>query len=146
MATMTITITVNAKGVKWSRTASIEVDAAQYQQGNSRNSALFPPEGTASSMGIHSFAGMAVALFANKSKGAVHELYFYTGSTMTSGVSLSTYHPFVLYAGVGTGFSGAINGSATDTDTPTLDADYALLGAFTGAQTSQALVGLKPIS
>ena len=68
MATMTIRITVQAKGVTWSRTATVEVDTAQFTQGNAGGAYLFGSEGTANVLGQHSYSGIAVGVFANKAK------------------------------------------------------------------------------
>lgn len=146
---MTITVTVNAKGVKWSRTASIEVDTAQYQQGDVRNTPLFGSEGTATTIGLHSFAGHGIGIYTNKARGAVSQLMFYNSAIdILGGVLLPTYLPFILYAPSGTGFTGAMGNSASSgaSDVPDEDVNTVGVAPYIGTQNTQALVGLKAIS
>lgn len=135
---MTITIAVTAKGVTWSRTATLEVDAAIYRNGKSAGQ-FFGTEGSTSQLGLHSYSGLAAALFANKAKGATALLQF-NGSDY--GVYLPTWMPFVAYAGA-TAFIGH---SASATDLPDTDLTYAVNSSMHGAIDMQALAGLKPIS
>ena len=143
MATMTITITVNAKGVTWSRTASIEVDTAQYQQGNTLNTPLFGPEGTPTVIGQHSYAGIAVGFVANKGKGAVAMVQLLGGSTSIL-AWIPTWTPFLFYHSQSLG--GAFNATLTGTDLPDLIAESFITQAIIGSSNTQSLAGLKAIS
>ena len=145
MATMTIRITVQAKGITWSRTATVDVDTANYQQGFSAPAA-FAIEGTASSVGTHSYSGIAVGVVANKAKGSVAQLSLCSSGAYVAGAYVQPHLPFIFYSGAGGGFTGAINGSATATDTPTVDVQYISPIVVLGTQNIHSLAGLKVIS
>jgi hypothetical protein len=150
MATMTITITVSAKGVTWSRTAQIEVDTALYQQGDIQGQSLAASEGVPSAAGIHSYSGIAAAFVANKARGslALVQLADYDDPTTNylGAYYIPTHLPFIMYSGVGGGFNGAANASGTSTDTATEDVNNIVTSLLYGASNTHTLVGLKAIS
>ena len=147
MADMTIQIIVSAKGLTWSRTATIEVDTAMAQTGSTNAlSTVLGTEAASSSLGIHSFAGMGVGFFANKARGSLTSIIFNGSGGYLSGVMLPSHLPFILYAGAGTGFTGATNGSASATDVPDEDIASATIAAKFGVQNTQSIIGLRAIS
>lgn len=147
MATMNITVTVNCNGIIWSRTASVEVDTANIQDGNGANATLFGTEAiTSTGNGMHSYSGLAVGVFTNKAKGSIGLLQLNNGSSLEMWAGVVTYLPLIVYSGAGTGFTGAFNTSATGTDVADEDIAYVVHSIFTGAQKTTALVGLKAIS
>jgi hypothetical protein len=141
MPTMTITITASGNGVTWSRSASIVVDTALIQTGDSGS--IFATEG--GGVGTISYSGAAVVLFANKARGSLVKLLLNEGTTPL-GPILPTHLPFVMYSGVGTGFTGAAKFSATATHTPDNDLVGASYSLLTGPLNNASLVGLKLIS
>jgi hypothetical protein len=96
MATMTIKVTVNAKGVTWSRTASIEVDTANYQQGNNINGGVFGIEGLGTNQGTHSYSGIAVGVVANKGRGSVAQVGLYNAGDYVAGAYILPTLPFIF--------------------------------------------------
>jgi hypothetical protein len=148
MATMNITVTVNCNGIIWSRTASVEVDTASMQDGNSGGSITFGTEATTTtSYGMHSYSGIGVGVFTNKARGAVGVVsLFNSDRTVISTSAVMTYLPLIVYSGAGTGFTGAFDASATGTDTPDEDICSVTMSTISGARRTTALVGLKAIS
>lgn len=146
MATMTIRISVIAKGVTWTRTANVEVDTALYQQGFTTNASLFGVEGISPNTGQHSYAGIAVGVVANKAKGSLAHVALNNASVYVAGAFIQTQVPFIFYSGAGGGFTGAMNGSATATDLPTVDATSITCLTILGSPNTHSLAGLKAIS
>lgn len=146
MATMSIRVTVQAKGLTWSRTATVEVDTAQFQQGNNTNVGLFGVEGSASNYGTQSYTGIAVGVVANKAKGSVAQVSLFSSAAYVAGAYIQTHLPFIFYSGAGGGFTGAVNGSATATDLPTVDVEQIFPLRVLGSQNIHSLAGLKTIS
>lgn len=146
MATMTIRITVQAKGITWSRTATVEVDTAQFTQGNAGGAYLFGAEGTANTVGQYSYSGIAVGVFANKAKGSMVSLIASTSSADLGGHFVKTHLPFIFYSGAGGGMTGAMNASSTSTDLPSEDVNSLKFGYLLGTLNIHALTGLKAIS
>jgi hypothetical protein len=147
MATMTISITVSWNGMTWRRTTTDTVDDAMMQTGTTNAASItLGTEAASSSSGIHSYQGVGIAFFANKGRGSTAKVRLNSAGGYVAGVLLPTHLPFVVYAGAGTGFSGAVKGSATATDTPTEDITSVTLAAASGTQNTMALIGLKLIS
>jgi hypothetical protein len=146
MATMNITVTVNCNGIIWSRTASIEVDTASMQEGNTGAGLTFGAEAETPSYGMHSYSGIAAGVFANKAKGSIGSVTLNNGSTVSMVAGVTTYLPLIVYSGAGTGFTGAFNTSATATEVPDEDVAILTLSRIIGAQKTTAIVGLKAIS
>lgn len=143
MATMTITVTVSCNGITWSRSAAVEVDTASMHDGNSGLATLFGPDsGGGTTLAMHSYSGVGVGVFANKAKGSIANVTL--NALIEAGVP--TYLPLIVYSGAGTGFTGAINSSATATAVADQDLTYVTFATLTGTQKSTALVGLKAIS
>lgn len=144
---MTITITVNAKGVTWSRTASIEVDTAQYQQGDAVQAILFGSEAVRTTgLGMHSYDAIAVLFVANKAKGSIGIATIANSGSASIRPLVTTYLPLIVYNGAGTGFTGAFNTSGKGTDTPTGDNIGLAIAVVMGASQTQAIAGLKATS
>jgi hypothetical protein len=147
MADMTITVTVTARGVSWSRTTTIEVDAALYQQGDLTTSRIGGSETIGQGASLYSYSGMAVAFLANK---AISSLAVLIGTDSSDNAITSPIIPpcvpFIYYGGAGTGFTGAINATATSTDLPTVDLDSVVTSMAMGVSETHSIVGLKAIS
>ena len=146
MATMTISITVQARGVTWTRTASLDVDTALYQQGEMRNTAYMASEAVSGASGIHSYSGCAALVVANKAKGSVFAVQALGASGSLGTYILPTYLPLILLSGVGGGYTGAANTSASATDVPDEDITHIVNGPVLGTQNTHTLAGLKAIS
>jgi hypothetical protein len=145
MATMNITVSVICNGTIWRRTASIEVDTASIRDG-STSAFVFGAEAETPSLGMHSYSGIAVGVFANKAKGSIGSVLLNNGSTVEMITGLVTYLPLIVYSGAGTGFTGAFNTGATATDVPDEDVATLSMSVFIGTQKTTAIVGLKAIS
>jgi hypothetical protein len=146
MATMTITITVNAKGVTWSRTAQIEVDTALYQQGQARNSTYMAAETVSGGNALHSYSGLAALVVASKARGSLYGVSVYGSGGELGTYILPAYLPLILFSGVGGGFGGAANTSAAGTDLPDEEITHMTNGPVIGTQNTQTIAGLKAIS
>jgi hypothetical protein len=144
MATMNITFTVTTGNVVWSRTASIEVDTAMVQTGGA--TAVFGTEAAAPGIGTMSYSGAGAVMFANKGRGSLVKLLLADGVNTALGPILQTHLPFVIYSGVGTGFTGAFKASATAAHTPDNDLISTTYGLVSGTLNTTAVVGLKAIS
>jgi hypothetical protein len=139
---MNITVTASSGGTTWSRTASIEVDTAASHQGQTPGSSyIYGTEAQAPELGVHSYSGIAVGIFANKGKS--QKMYVILSGTVGISPLVQTHMPLIVYSGAGTGFTGAINTSGTSTDTCTVDITKVSL--MTNG-TSASVVGLKAIS
>jgi hypothetical protein len=145
MATMNITVSVICNGTIWRRTASIEVDTANMYEG-SLSGPISGAEGETPGVGMYSYSGIAVGVFANKAKGSIGSVLLNNGSSVNMVAGVVTYLPLIVYSGAGTGFTGAFNTGATATDVPDEDVAIASLSGIAGALKTTALVGLKAIS
>lgn len=140
---MTIRVTVTCNGITWSRTATVQVDTASTHDGNSGQATLFGPDsGGGTTLGMQSYSGLSVGVFANKAKGSIASVTL--NALIDAGVP--TYLPLIVYSGAGTGLTGAINSSATSTDVADQDLTFVTFATMMGAQKTTALVGLKAIS
>ena len=144
---MTIKVTVNAKGVTWSRTTTIDVDTAAYQQGDLTTSRIGGSETIGQGASIYSYAGIAVAVLANKAAASL-ATYIATDSSdnAVATVVVPTTLPFLMYGGAGTGFTGAVNATATSTALPTIDLDSIVTSILMGTSETHSIIGLKAIS
>ena len=145
MATMSITIRVNGNGTTWSRTAVVEVDTAMIQTGGGTG-AIFGTEAAAPGIGTMSYSGAGVVMFSNKARGSLVKVLLADGTNAPLGPLLPTHLPFVIYSGVGTGFTGAFKPSATAAHTPDNDLISATYAVAVGTLNTASLVGLKLIS
>jgi hypothetical protein len=139
MATMTITITVNAKGVKWSRTATIaDIDAT----------ALIVNENvtaTASSNSLSSYPSIAVGCVVNNGQGTLAKVSAVNGTAVLTFVANGAL-PVIFYNGAGTGYTGGVSSGASNTGSPNTDIESIGIGQYVGTPMCSSLFGYKPTS
>ena len=148
MASMTIRVTVQSGSTVWTRTSVVEnIEAVLQQPGTVGTSNLGGSSATAGRVGLYSYSGVAVAVMVNKAKGSLLKVSAYNVSDDLIGAAvIPTYLPFIAYGGAGTGFTGALNSSATGTDLPDEDLDYVDTLPVLGVRLTDSLYGFKPIS
>lgn len=150
MATMTINIAVSTKGFSWSRSASIvDLTAAvtHISEQTSSDAVFGGVEAAAVGDGLHSFNAIAVGCVVNSGTGSLMKvLTSLSNATQTGGVVIPSGIPFIVYNGAGTGFTGGVSTSGTNTLTPTDDVQRLQFGSVMGSSLAQVLLGLKTTS
>jgi hypothetical protein len=148
MATMTIRVTVQSGSFIWTRTAAVEgIEAVSLQTGTVGNADLGGSVSAGGKIGLYSYSGIAVAVVVNKAKGSIVKVNAYNvGDALIGSSVIPNYMPFIIYGGAGTGFTGALNSSASATDVPDEDLDYIKVAKYVGASLTDTLYGFKLIS